>query len=65
MPHKLIYFDTNIYAIVKNQLRDQTADYDLIKRAINLDFIMIPGSIAVIEEALPIHRSKSPAVFAL
>ena len=65
MPHKLIYFDTNIYAIVKNHLRDQTADYDLIKRAIEFDFIMIPGSIAVLEGALPIHRSKSPTVFAL
>src|SRR5262245_53537832 len=65
MPYKLIYFDTNIYAIVKNHLRDQTADYDLITRAIKLDFIMIPGSLAVLEEALPIYRSKSPTIFAL
>jgi hypothetical protein len=65
VPHKLVYFDTNIYAIIKNHLRDQTADYDLIKRAIKLDFIMIPGSLAVLEEALPLYRSKSPTLFAL
>src|SRR5262245_20327764 len=65
MPHKLIYFDKNVYNIVRNHLRDQTADYDLIKRAIKLDFIMVPGSLAVLEEALPIYRSNSPTLFAL
>jgi len=65
MPHKRIYFDTNIYAIVKKHLKDQAPDYDLIKRAIKLDFILIPGSFAVLEEALPIYRSKSPTIFAL
>ena len=39
MPHKLIYFDTNIYGMVKNRLRDQTADYDLIERGIELGLI--------------------------
>jgi hypothetical protein len=65
MPHKLVYFDTNIYAIVKNHLRDKTSDYNLIKRGIELGFIMIPGSIAVLEEALPIYRSESLKVLAL
>lgn len=65
MPRKLIYFDRNVYNIIKNHLERRTADYDLIKRGIALGVIAVPGSITVLEEALPIYRSKSPKLFAL
>ncbi len=64
MPRKLIYFDKNIYNKLKNQLVVTTADYDLIKRGIALEVIAIPGSLAVIDEALPIYRSQSLALLA-
>jgi hypothetical protein len=60
MPHKLIYFDTNIYAIVKNHLRDQTADYDLIKRAIELDLIMIPAALRSLRRRSPYIAANRP-----
>jgi hypothetical protein len=65
MPRKLIYFDRNVYSDIKVPLPATTADYDLIKRGIALGIIMIPGSLAVIEEALPIYHVKSPTRFAL
>lgn len=58
MPRKLIYFDRNVYNVIKDHLEKQTADYKLIKRGIGLGVILIPGSIAALEEALPVYRSE-------
>jgi len=65
MPRKLIYFDRNVYDVIKNHLEKRTADYKLIKRGIELGVIVVPGSISVLEEALPVYRSKSPEKLSL
>ncbi len=62
---KLVYFDKNIYNQIKKQFLITSADYELIKRAINIGVIIVPGSITVLEEALGIYRSKSKGSLAI
>jgi hypothetical protein len=62
---KLIYFDKNIYNAVKKSLFIGSREYELIKNSIKSGIITIPGSITVLEEAMPIYRSKSKIMFML
>ncbi len=62
---KLIYFDKNIYNAVKRSLFAGSGEYELIKSSIKAGLITIPASITVLEEAMPVYRSKSKIMFML
>ncbi len=62
---KLIYFDKNVCNAVKNHLFTGSGEYELIKSSIKAGIITIPVSLTVLEEALPIHRSRSKIMFML
>jgi hypothetical protein len=56
---RIVYFDRNIIGHLRDQLVCSQYNYSLIQQAVNSNLIRIPISATILEETLPVIKSKS------